>query len=564
MRLKQTSIRILLAIVLLYSWNAQAQSKKDLSNYAYAKQLLEGNKYVQAHTVLEEIVSDGESNHLYTNASYLQGLLKYKQGQTQAAREQLFKITQQFPDWKGNQEVYFLLATIDFEWEMPEQALENLQKIDKSTLLKDVYYLKKAAFDNYGIAQLKKIRTQLSEDEALDRVLLGKLYKEGDREYEKALIEELEAKYNPNAQVQLEKSLFKDTYRVGIFMPFNYTRINTNNPQASFILDLYEGMKLAQHELNQSGSKIELYTFDTERDSTTTATILSDPEVAKLDLIVGPIYPENIRVVSQFAQQNSIPMVNPIREEPWITEDNPMSFLFSTSLNGQATFAAEYAFRELKSVQSYIVLGNKRRDIEMADAYKARMEELGGSVLNYVQFSYDEDSYKNLMKELRGIIRQSNPHVFVTSRDLTVANTLISALQALDANVTIIAPQRWMERPQLSFSRMESANVHFYHPLKYHENSDEALVFQKMYLDKANIYPSKYAYIGYGALQYFGKALQKYGANFTKSLSQQDAQDIQIPIFDTPNYQYNRYNSQISISGFKNSKFQTLYSQQNP
>ncbi len=535
-----------------------AQSKGDLSKYGYAKELLSSGKYAQAYVVLEKIVDDGSDNPLYPNASYLQGLSNYKQGKTQEAREQLFKLTQQFPNWDGSDEAIFLLATIDFEWEMPEQALQNLQKISSQAFEQEAYYLSKEHLDKLGVAQLKKLRAKFPENEALGRVLLGKLYKEGNWEYELPLIEKLEAQYNPNASVVAAEEVKKVSYNVGVILPFKSSQINTYSPKASFVLDLYEGMKLAQKALNQMGANIQLHTFDTERDSSKTTTLLLDSELKKLDLIVGPIYPENIRLVQEFAVANNIPMVNPLREENWIAPDSIPSYLFSSDLQTQAEFACNYAFNELKSVQGYIIYGNKERDLLMAQAYRSKLESLGGEVAGAIQFSYDGDSYKNLYNALKPIATQQNAHVFVTSRELTVANTLISALQALDAQATILAPQRWMEIPQLSFSRMESADVHFYYPSYYDETSEDAALFRKNYLMQSNIYPSKYSYIGYGTLYFFGRMLQQFGLRFPEALS--EGQTVsQMPIFAPLEYKDGHDNGNLMIGGFKKGTFQVLY-----
>ena len=545
-----------LCLALLPVHEIHAQSKKDLSKYAYAKQLLSDGKYAQAHKVLAYFAEDGSENPLYANASYLQGLCKFQQGNTQPAREQLFKLAQQFPEWKGLPEVYFLLAKIDFAWEMPEQAMENLEQLEKPSLVEDAYYLKKEALANYGVAKLKQLRTRYPGDKAVGRVLLGKLYEEGNWEYERALIEKLEERYNPDVQKVALESILKDRYRVGVFFPFNHSSIRTNNPQASFVLDLYEGIKIAQQELSEKGAAIELHAFDTHRDSAATAELLKDEDMKKLDLIIGPIYPSSIRQTKAFSQQYRIPMLNPLREESWMVEGNPQSFLFSTSTEGQADFVADYTFNEMRSLQTYIIYGNKKRDLELAAAYREEVEKRGGTVIESLQFSYDEDSYKNLTEAFDSLTLEQS-HVFVTSRDLTVANTLISALQFIDVSTPILAPRRWLERTQLSLSRMASAHVHFYYPLYFEETSPKAMEFQQAYLERLNIYPSKYAYIGYGAMYYFGRMLQLHGIDLANALP--EAMPIEMPIFKNPNYKKTQYNATLSIGSFIDGEFETIY-----
>ncbi len=58
-----------------------------------------------------------------------------------------------------------------------------------------------------------------------------------------------------------------------------------------FVLDLYEGMKIAQQELLEDSIRIRLHAYDTKRDSLTTRKLLNSLRNAKMDLLVGPLFP---------------------------------------------------------------------------------------------------------------------------------------------------------------------------------------------------------------------------------------------------------------------------------
>jgi ABC-type branched-subunit amino acid transport system substrate-binding protein len=551
---------VMLALGALSCRPAAAQSRSDVTKYEYGKQLLQEGKYPQAAIVLGQVAEAGPNSTLYFNASYLQALAAYRGGQLQEAREKLFKLTRLHADWPGIGEAYFLLAAIDFEQEQPEAGMKRLQALG-ADWEEPVYRLKKQAFGRYTAARLKTLHAAYPQDEALGRVLLGKLYEEeGSRATEGALMQALEARYNAQAGTGTAAGTArKDTYHIGIMLPFKHQQI-TSLPKANFALDLYEGMLLAAQHLGQEGIRVKCYAFDTQRDSAATAKILTDPELAKLDLIIGPVYGEAIDQVHSLSERYGIPVVNPVLDDIALVQDRPLSFMIYPHAGTQASFAADYAFKKLKSLTAYVVYGNKPKDLAMARAYRARLEALGGTVADTIALNYGEHSYKRLMKRLEKLAGRPNAHVFVASSESTDANTLISALQAVQSSATVLAPQRWLEIEQLNFGRLEAANVHFYCPMWMDESREEIAQFEQDYLRKANIIPSKYSSLGYESLYFFGRMLRQYGTAFPASIHQDRA--LRGKLYHLLSFAKGQDNGGMAMGRFQGGLFEIVYTQE--
>lgn len=541
---------------------AWAQSKGDLSKYEYAKALMSEKKYGPAIVVLQRFVDDGPSNDLYLNSVYLQGVASFRLGKVQEAREKVFQLVKQHPDWAGIEEAYFLLATIDFQNAMPEQAMKNLSKVNSEPLQKQAYHLKKQEMSEFAAVKLKALYAKYPKDEAVGRLLLASLYKEANWEHEMPLIEELEVKFNPNAQKIAKKNPLKASYNIGMLLPFKEGELTTS-AKPNFVLDIYEGAKLAVQDLATEGVALNLYAFDTKKDSASTMSLLQDDELRKLDLIVGPVYPETIPVVHQFSEIYDVPMVNPLSEDAYLTtRDRPLSFSLAANSATQASFTANYAFKQLKSLTAYIVYGTKERDSVAMATYSKKFRELGGMVIDSIEFSYGEDTYKNLNRRLSSIVNTQNAHVFVASSELSVANTLISTLQAFQVKgVTILGPKRWLDLQQLGFARMESANVQFYSTLYLDEMAPSTKAFNQRYLSKYSIIPSTYSFLGYEAVYYFGKMLHKYGSDFPTKIHEEGAEDMATKgkLYGKINYVGGNDNQAMEISAFKEGIFQVIY-----
>ena len=116
----------------------------------------------------------------------------------------------------------------------------------------------------------------------------------------------------------------KNVYRVGLCLPIS--SIENQGAEISSAIqnrkkfpiiaaqvnDFYEGYKLALDSLLQQGFKIETEIFDVnERDSISVIAITKSASFKQLDLIIGPFYASNFRMIAAAASDYKIPCVSP-------------------------------------------------------------------------------------------------------------------------------------------------------------------------------------------------------------------------------------------------------------
>jgi len=99
--------------------------------------------------------------------------------------------------------------------------------------------------------------------------------------------------------------------------------LNAINPRIIGFLDFYEGVLLALDSLKNSGISIDLYVYDTERDTVRIEQILQRNEMRKMDMLFGPVEPDNLRIVAEFGKKNQIPIISPFTDNQWLLRDNP-------------------------------------------------------------------------------------------------------------------------------------------------------------------------------------------------------------------------------------------------
>jgi LysM repeat protein len=112
--------------------------------------------------------------------------------------------------------------------------------------------------------------------------------------------------YLQSETAPLEPQVLKDRYKVGIMFPFMTSEGEDFNLSVTSMISLkiYEGILMALDSLKNQGMKFECYTYDTKRDSSKVAEILKKEELLDMDLIFGPLYPNNFDLVHDHCLSN--------------------------------------------------------------------------------------------------------------------------------------------------------------------------------------------------------------------------------------------------------------------
>lgn len=108
---------------------------------------------------------------------------------------------------------------------------------------------------------------------------------------------------------------FEKEYKVVLMLPF-CIGMSEKYKIREIMAEYYEGVELALSELEKLGMKMDLKVLDTKLDSLEVIRLLSDPELQKADLIIGPVYDNELFEVEKFCATYKIPLVSPLRYYP--------------------------------------------------------------------------------------------------------------------------------------------------------------------------------------------------------------------------------------------------------
>ncbi|NJN28524.1 MAG: ABC transporter substrate-binding protein [Cyclobacteriaceae bacterium] len=543
-------IHIALSIALFITSNVAFSQKShpDEAKLNNGRELLKLGKYGLAMQALRPLTSAFENSPYQTIASFYFAVAAYHDKQKYVARDMFLQITRQYPKWKKIDEVNLWLTNLYLQEGDYNAATLYAQKIQDEKLLQEALNFKKQYVKKLDFEQLELLLEDFPDDKEIAIALANQIISKPLSEQDRGLLEnivsvhELEtSKYLVDDHLQ---SVKKDRYQVALLLPFMTNELKANAKYISneFVIELYEGILMGVSDLKSKGINISLSIYDTRQDSSTTARILKYDELKHMDLIIGPLYPGPVKVVTDFCYKYKINMINPLSSNSEIVGNNPFAFLFMPTDETMAKKAAEYMVKTQRNKNALIFYGNNSRDSTVAFTYKQTIESMGfkvrymsavatenaKNILNLLtttmKVEVDQSEFDELLDngKVRGNMRitekeyltikpDSIGHVFVASQDPALVANTISGLETRGDSISLLGFERWLDQRNISIEGLERLQTHLIAPTFIDDSKPKYDEVNTQYMKRFNAYPTRNFYIGYEAMMTAGKLMKKNG-----------------------------------------------------
>ncbi|MFW5758990.1 MAG: LysM peptidoglycan-binding domain-containing protein [Bacteroidota bacterium] len=395
------------------------------------------------------------------------------------------------------------------------------------------------------------------------------------------------------------------------------SELKKNHPSFSF-LDYYSGFLIALDSVRQQGVDIRLKVMDVTEDMNTAREAIRDPDITNIDLIIGPFYPEPLKMVANFARVNDIPVVSPLHwEDNVLLNRFPNLFQATPSIQTQINKMAEHIARE--HIDENIVLIHSNQS-GIKDLITGFHENLNDRInrrqyyqdsLNYAKlngyFLQDvfvgerisnvyvyNDSLINTMRQdgqngrsikQQYMQRNSLPE-FVYSHnsidslisilDTNRRNVLVSLMgnEALIANytrqlnqlrdsfdITVYGVPQWNDYRSVEYTYLQNLNVHLFSPDFVDYNRQHVKDFVRRFRKRNHSEPAMLAFRGVIQGMFFLQSLKIYGPEFYKCipvLNQNDSQLVPF-LFEKPFGETSGWeNHHVNIYKFENYQIKNI------
>jgi LysM repeat protein len=328
-------------------------------------------------------------------------------------------------------------------------------------------------------------------------------------------------------------------------------------PGSIDFLEMYEGILLAADTLTELGLNINIYPYDIKSDTIEVTNLIQSGKLAGMDLIIGPVYSQNLAIVSKYAKQLGIPVISPVPLKNNSTLiKNPTLFMSSSSLEivqkALSRKIGEYYDNNIVFIHAD-TLGDdedvKRfKNLIFTElGYKLPYEEIKfKEFVFYSRSMFNNDSINRLSLALS---EQSKNLVVIASEDAPVISEVIDNTSSLSRrfNIKLFAYPVIRELPRLDQKELFDMDVLVYSPYWIDYSKKNVRQFNSNFRQKFHTEPleKSYAWQGYDIAYYFLSGLAQYGKKFIIH------PEIHYPELLQSDYDFKR---KVEGDGFENQK----------
>jgi len=316
---------------------------------------------------------------------------------------------------------------------------------------------------------------------------------------------------NANSRVSYTDS--NKIFEVGIYLPIcidisDSVRIaqHTNS-----FLEFYCGVLIATEKLAESGMKVKLFVYDTNQDSATIEKLVKKPEFLSFDLIIGPVFPENQKIMSELSAKNHIPMVSPLSSDSRYVAKTPGYYQINPGRKLRLTSTADYISDKFAG-QNIILLNHEAPSGDEKLLLDRLNQRLGANNLRHYNIMAEDGT-----TGLEALVHADKENIFVLAdgneANVSVALTRLNTISKT-FKIKVVGLQEYTKMQSINTEYLHNIDLHYLSPYYIDYGNSKVNGFIGKYRAAFNSEPSQYSFQGYDVALHFIATLGKLGRKF--------------------------------------------------
>jgi len=336
---------------------------------------------------------------------------------------------------------------------------------------------------------------------------------------------------------QTSPSIEINNIKVALFLPFGIKDTTVQKTVQNQVVEYYEGFLLALEDLKKERISVYMHPYDIGNGTKELQDSLKKKEMKDVDLLIGGLSDEQIKLLSRFAKENNIPYVipfAPLTNEP-VNNSNvyqintPQSYMYSKA---SLAFINKYGNNNNIIIVSDSSASNKK---EFTDLLKQDLQDRN---IAYKTVSFGVNFYNDITASLN----RSQTNVIVPSDDSAeTLSKLIPPLEAIaesqpDLSLTLFGYSRWQSLSAKYSSDFFRLNTTFFTLFYADPTSPDVKAFYSTFykwytrvLD--NSFFPKYGILGYDMGLYFIRLIHTYGSPFYSHINDLNYNGLQTDFY---------------------------------
>ena len=312
-----------------------------------------------------------------------------------------------------------------------------------------------------------------------------------------------------NLDIVFQKLNPSQPLNIALMLPMN---INSK-PNASYV-EFYQGFLLGLESVKQtSGGETKLTVYNTAHDQLKVQQIVNSTMFEGTNLIVGPVYEDELNPVLQYAHKHSVPVVSPLANITAV--QSPVLYQLSPSTDKKYEKIANLLDGGRDIYLIYASSNDKEFEQEI-------IRELHGRPYSAYNYSFTDqkstftprNAEARAIESMDDILKGEKPCLFIVLANAEtdvdrILGTISSSKVALtdrsesSAQYVVMGTSRWGRFGNIDHTSYFNNNVVMIST--YHAKRDSKVVrdFDSRYIESYGALPSLYAYRGYDTAMIF-------------------------------------------------------------
>ena len=300
---------------------------------------------------------------------------------------------------------------------------------------------------------------------------------------------------------------------ISLLLPFGLDHIGPGQfytdislKKAKIAADYYCGFKLALDSLTFYGYNYKLLVFDSRDDEAQAHSLAYSPRVRGSDLIIGPIFPDDLKAFTDVLSSQRKPIVSPLSPEPPATFKNQNLITVNPPLEYHAWCAAQYINDRIRPQKVFILKSGYTEDNDYIIPFKKAIDSLSKKHIRVIMITVSRGVLSPLVVQLSA----TQQNVFVVPS--TDQKFLMVTLRSLDTlakryPVTLFGHPSWAHFDFLNTQILQHLKTHITSADQVDYKSAQTMTFIHDYRKAYHKDPTTYALKGFDEGLYFGRLL---------------------------------------------------------
>lgn len=372
---------------------------------------------------------------------------------------------------------------------------------------------KENTLENFVLYQVKKGDTFYNLNKVLgvtrgELLLLNPKLSEGLKLDMILKIKEIPVEVIPEEIFYKDDIEFDKALKVALLLPFRAEKYKSdsltlkdifirNATLVNIATDFYLGAEVAVDSLRKKGVDIQLNVFDTgDRKANKILTIISEKDLNSNDVVIGPLYSEELQAV---AANVNIPVIFPVysKNQSEFTSSN----IIKTSPN-KKVFREElerYIKENFEGGNIIIVSDDKLDNLQTSKLIKSSLLTLSDTLVKTINILSPEEGFIEKNRFLEILEPKTKNWVVLATDNNVIVSDVINSLISLpeETSVKVFTFDKGEVYDNIDNGKLAKIGFTYVSDEYVDESSLASIVFRKQYLEKNKALPSFYATKGF-------------------------------------------------------------------